>query len=206
MAEVVQVAKFSETRHRRSGSAAPVFVSYASQDAAVANAVVENIEQHGIKCWIAPRDVTPGSRTRDETVGAIDGTQVMVLVLSEHAVASPHVGREIERIASKPRRIIGLRTDAVPLTRSFEYFLNESQWIHVAALGLPAALSKLTHAVEQRLAPTSWVSPGLGTDVKNPADRKRKLSYLIIKRVVSAAMFLAAAALVIAVMVRYWPE
>lgn len=35
------------------------FVSYASQDAAVANSIVENLEQHGIKCWVAPRDVEP---------------------------------------------------------------------------------------------------------------------------------------------------
>ena len=39
-----------------------VFVSYASQDAAVANSIVENLEPHGLKCWIAPRDVSrPGA-------------------------------------------------------------------------------------------------------------------------------------------------
>src|SRR5450631_3058519 len=144
------------------------FVSYASQDAAVADAVVKNLEKHGIKCWIAPRDVTPGSQYADEIVGAINDTKVLVLVLSEHAVSSPHVGREIERAASKGRRIICLRTGATPLTRSFEYFLSESQWIDVAALGMPAALTKLSQAVGQRLSPSSWVSPGLGTDVRNP--------------------------------------
>jgi hypothetical protein len=182
------------------------FVSYASQDAAVANAVVENLEQHGIKCWIAPRDATRGSHYADEIVRAINGTKVFVLVLSEHAVASPHVGRELERAASKRRRIIGLRTGAAPLTRSFEYFLSESQWIDVAAVGVPAALTKLAQAVGQRLAPSSWVSPGLGADVRDPADRKRKLTYLTIKRVVAAAAFLVAAAVVVGVMVRYWPS
>ncbi|HEY2531714.1 MAG TPA: toll/interleukin-1 receptor domain-containing protein [Xanthobacteraceae bacterium] len=206
MAQVGKVAESSKGDGQRSGAPAPVFVSYASQDAAVANAVVENIEQHGIKCWIAPRDATPGSLHTDETAEAIDGTKVLVLVLSEHAVASPHVGREIERVASKRRRIIGLRTDAAPLTRSFEYFLNESQWIHVAALGMPAALTKLAQAVEQRLAPSSWVSPGLGTDVRNPAHRKRKLTYLTVKRLVTAALYLVIASLVVAVIVRYWPS
>ena len=182
------------------------FVSYASQDAAVANAVVENLEQHRVKCWIAPRDVTPGSQYADEIVGAINDAKVFVLVLSEHAVASPHVGRELERAASKRRRIVVLRTDAAPLTRSFEYFLSESQWIDVAALGMPAALTNLTQAVRQRLAPASWVSPGLGTDVRNPADRKRKPSYLTIKRLLAAAVFLVAATLVVGVVVRYWPS
>jgi TolB-like protein/Flp pilus assembly protein TadD len=183
-----------------------VFVSYASQDAAVANSIVENLEQHGIKCWVSPRDVTPGSQYADEIVGAINGSKVFVLVLSEHAVASPHVGREIERAASKARQFIVLRTDAASLTRSFEYFLSESQWIDVAALGLPAALTKLTQAVGQRLSPSSWVSPGLGTDVRDPADRKPRSHYLVIKRMVVGAVLLVVAALVVGVLVRYWPS
>jgi hypothetical protein len=200
------VGKSSEAEGQPSGVPAPVFVSYASQDAAAANSLVENLEQHGIKCWIAPRDVTPGSQYADEIVGAINDAKVFVSVLSEHAVASAHVGRELERAASKRRRIIVLRTDAAPLTRSFEYFLSESQWIDVTALGVPAALTKLTQAVGQRLSPSSWVSPGLGADVRDPADRKRRLSHLTIKRVVAAAVFLVVAAVVVGVMVRYWPS
>jgi TolB-like protein len=200
------VGKSSEADGQPSGAPAPVFISYASQDAAVANSIVENLEQHGIKCWFAPRDVAPGSQYADEIVGAINDAKVFVLVLSEHAVASPHVGRELERAASKRRRIIVLRTDAAPLTRSFEYFLSESQWLDVAALGVAAALTKLTQAAGQSLAPSSWVSSGFGTDVRDPADRKRKPSYLTIRRVVAAAVFLFVAAVVVGVMIRYWPS
>lgn len=87
-----------------------VFVSYASQDVAIADSVVENLEKNGIRCWIAPRDVTPGSQYADEIVGAINDAKVLVLVLSEHAIASPHVGKEIERASSKRRRVIALRS------------------------------------------------------------------------------------------------
>jgi hypothetical protein len=183
-----------------------VCISYASQDAAVADALAERLEQHGIKCCAGSPDVAPRPRYADEVVGTIDGASVLVLVFSDHAIASTNVGREIERAASRRCRIIALRTDAAPLTRSFEYFLRESQWIDVTALGAPAALTQLTQAVQQRLAPSLWVSPGLGTDVRNPADRKRKPSYLTIRRLVAAAMFLAAAAIVIGVLVRYWPS
>jgi hypothetical protein len=37
-----------------------VFVSYASQDVVVADAVVLALERSQITCWIAPRDVVPG--------------------------------------------------------------------------------------------------------------------------------------------------
>ena len=183
-----------------------VFVSYASQDASVANSVVEALERQGSRCWIAPRDVMPGLQYADVIVGAINDAKILVLVLSQYAIDSPHVGKEIERASSKRRRIIGLRTDAAPLIRSFEYFLSQSQWIDVAVLGMPGALTKLTQAVGQVLAPSSWVSPGLGTDAENPAGRKRKPSYLTIQRVVAAAVFLVVAAIVVGVVVRYWPS
>jgi len=182
-----------------------VFVSYGSQDVAVADAIVATLERNGIKCWIAPRDVTPGSQYADEIAGAIDDAKLVVLVLSEYAIASRHVGKEIERASSRRRRIIALRTDAAPLTRSFEYFLSESQWIDVAVLGMPGALTKVTQAVGQGLAPSLWVSPGLGVDAGNPADRKRKLKFLTIRRLVAAAVFVVAAAIAVGVLVRYWP-
>src|SRR5450631_4340577 len=176
----------SEDSTNRATSGRNVFVSYASQDAAIAGAIVAILEKNGMRCWIAPRDVTPGSQYADEIVGAINNAKILVLVLSEHAVASPHVGKEIERASSKRRRIIGLRTDAAPLTRSFEYFLSESQWIDVTALGMPGALTKLTQAVGQSLAPSLWVSPGLGADARNAVDRKRKPTHLLVRRLVAA--------------------
>jgi TIR domain len=41
-----------------------IFVSYASPDAPAANSVVATLEKHGLKCWIAPRDVIPGRTMR----------------------------------------------------------------------------------------------------------------------------------------------
>jgi TolB-like protein len=136
-----------------------VFVSYASQDAAVANKVVEALEKHGIQCWIAPRDVVPGSLYADEIVGAINDAKVVVLVLSEHSITSPHVGKEIERASSKRRRIIALHVDSAPLTRAFEYFLSESQWIDVGAGAVEAAAAKLVEAVRRHLDPAGAVEP-----------------------------------------------
>jgi TolB-like protein len=128
-----------------------VFISYASQDAATAGAIVEILERNGLRCWIAPRDVVPGSLYADDIVGAINEAKVVILVLSEHSLASPHVGKEIERASSKRRRIIVLRTDSEPLTRAFEYFLSESQWVDLGSLGAAAAGAKLVEAIRRHL-------------------------------------------------------
>jgi TIR domain len=55
------------------GRAPPTaFVSYASHDAAVANALVEALELCRLRCWIAPRDVIAGSLFAEAIVRAID--------------------------------------------------------------------------------------------------------------------------------------
>ena len=144
----------SEPRPALSAGANPevdVFVSYASHDAALADSLVAALEQHGIRCWIAPRDVVPGSLYADGIVRAIQGAKVFTLVLSEHSLASPHVGKELERASSKRRPVIALRTDSAPLSPAFEYFLSESQWLQVGADGIATTAATLAAAVRRHL-------------------------------------------------------
>src|ERR1019366_546436 len=115
----------------------------------VANQVCQALEAQGVLCWMAPRDVTPGALYADGIIRAINEAKVLVLVLSASAIASKHVGKEVERASSKGRPIIALKVDATPLTTALEYFLSESQWIDVPALGMPGALTKLVIAVGQ---------------------------------------------------------
>jgi TolB-like protein/predicted Zn-dependent protease len=161
-----------------------VFISYASPDAAVADAVVAALEHAGLPCWIAPRNVVPGSLYADEIVGAIDDARVVVLILSEHAIASAHVGKEIERASSKRRRIIALHTDSAPLTRSFEYFLSESQWIDLAPGDAAAATAKLVKAVQRHL--DSLMTVGPSPEASRP-DRSEPIVHPDLSAALSAA-------------------
>lgn len=146
------------------GGAAPVFISYASQDAAVAIALVEGLERHGIACWIAPRDVKAGALYAEAIVRAISGATAFVVVLSEAAIASSHVRKEIERASSKKRPIIALRIDAAPLTPALEYFLSESQWVEAQAGSMEAAYAKLIDDIRDpaSAAPESLVAKASG--------------------------------------------
>jgi TolB-like protein/Tfp pilus assembly protein PilF len=152
-----------------SAASRQVFVSYASQDAALAQKVCAALEAVGFLCWIAPRDVVPGTLYADCIVHAIDESSILVLILSEHAVASAHVGRELERAASKRHPVVALRTDAAPLTAAFEYFLNQSQWIEGG--GSDAAISQLVGAVGQHLAPGTGAPAA--TTIQPSATRQR---------------------------------
>jgi TIR domain len=131
---------------KASSSAPAVFISHASRDVAIASSIVDHLEQHGLRCWLAPRDVKPAAQYADAIVAVINEAKGVVLLLSQDAVASSHVGREVERAASKHKPIIAFRIDRAPLNRALEYFLSESQWIDVPAIGMSAELTKLTEA------------------------------------------------------------
>src|SRR5271169_694439 len=105
----------TEDSPNQADSRSDVFVSYASQDATVANSIVEHLEGQGLKCWMAPRDVKPGTQYADAIVRAINEAKAVVLVMSGSAVASAHVAREVERAASKRKKIISFRLDAAAL-------------------------------------------------------------------------------------------
>ena len=170
-----------------------IFVIYASQDAAIADTVVRAFEGTGLKCWIAPRDVVPGALYADEIVRAINEAAAVVLILSEQAVASPHVGREIERASSKRRRIIVLRTDSAALTRALEYFLSESQWIDVGPGGIEAAGAKLVEAVRHYLHGTAAGEAGISADKPVPGQTKNlpRAKWIVVCAIAMAALALA---------------
>jgi TolB-like protein/Tfp pilus assembly protein PilF len=132
-----------------------VFISYASQDVAVADAIVEALERHGFRCWIAPRDVVPGESYAGAIVHAIDATKLIVLVLSENAATSQHVLREVERASSRRHPVVAFRIDLAPMPVDLEYFLNTSQWLDASAFGVERALPKLVDAVQRILASTT---------------------------------------------------
>jgi Tol biopolymer transport system component len=122
----------------------PVFISYATKDRATAENVCETLENHGIRCWMAPRDVPAGAEYADAIVRAINDAPALVLLMSAAAMDSSHVRREVERAASKRKTLIALRLDSAPPNAALEYFLSSSQWIDVPSLGLKAALAKLS--------------------------------------------------------------
>jgi hypothetical protein len=58
---------------------------------------------------------------------------------------SERVRKEIERESSKRHPINSRRIDTAPPTRSFEYFLSESQWINVGPSGTSGFFSRVFH-------------------------------------------------------------
>jgi serine/threonine-protein kinase len=129
-----------------------VFISHASKDKPIADAICEQLESEGIKCWIAPRDIEAGSDWTEGIIRGIDSCRVFVLVFSESANASEHVRREVAKAVSLGLAVIPFRTEEVNPSSSLSYFLGTVHWLDAITPPLPKHLKALTERVRQMLA------------------------------------------------------
>ncbi|MCM1055065.1 MAG: DUF6273 domain-containing protein [Bacteroides sp.] len=106
-----------------------IFISHSSANAGEAQEVCGILEQAGHKCFLAPRDIRSGHEYAEEIIDGIDGSDAVVLLLSEAANSSPHVLREVERAVSKKLSVIVYKLEDVNLSKSMEYFLMTHQWV-----------------------------------------------------------------------------
>ncbi|HEX3445069.1 MAG TPA: TIR domain-containing protein [Chthoniobacterales bacterium] len=129
-----------------------VFISHASKDKPIADAICEQLESEGIKCWIAPRDVEAGSDWTEGIIRGIGSCRVFVLVFSESANVSEHVRREVAKAFSLGLAVIPFRTEEVNPSSSLSYFLGTVHWLDAITPPLPKHLKALTERVRQMLA------------------------------------------------------
>jgi hypothetical protein len=147
-----------------------VFISYASSDKAVADAVCSQLESlHRIRCWIAPRDVTPGASWAESIIDALDGSKIMVLIFSSNANASMQIEREVERAVHKGINIIPLRIENTLPTKTLEYFISAPHWLDALSVPLEHHIEKLAVSVNALLARQTPVRPAEGTIAPAPA-------------------------------------
>jgi TolB-like protein len=132
------------------GAAGRVFISYASHDEAVAGRICAALEAAGFPCWIAPRDVRAGEPYAAAIVEAINACRIVVLVLTQSAIDSPHVLREVERASSKKRSILSIRLDAADLPPELEYFLSANHWLEASGGKIESVLPALIDSVRGR--------------------------------------------------------
>ena len=124
-----------------------VFISYATENKPVADAVCATIERSGIRAWIAPRDLLPGQEYAAAIVSAISSSGALVLVFSAASNVSHQVRREVERAVSNGLPIIPLRIEDVEPTNSMEYFVSSQHWLDALTPPLEAHLHRLVVSI-----------------------------------------------------------
>ncbi|MBQ6720506.1 MAG: TIR domain-containing protein [Oscillospiraceae bacterium] len=106
-----------------------VFISYSSYNKEVADAICHYLEDRGIKCWYAPRDVKSGESWAASIVRAIGEAKIFVLVYSAQSNQSEHVGREVSHAANRGCSIIPFRVDDAVMSDELSYYLQSVHWL-----------------------------------------------------------------------------
>ncbi len=149
-----------------------VFISHASTDKAVADLVCATLEQRGVRCWIAPRDIQPGADWGSAIVGAIRESRAMVLVFSDAANASRHIPRELERAIDLQIPILPFRIEDVRPRGSLEYNLAVVHWLDASSPPLDLHARRLADVVATMLGAVSETPVAPVTPLKEAESAK----------------------------------
>ena len=136
-----------------------VFISHASPDAASAQAVCAALEQAGIACWIAPRDIAPGMEWADAIVSGIAGVQAMVVMHSAAAGASGMMRREVTIALDRGMAVLPIRIDPTLPRDGMQFYLSSTHWLDAFAGGLDAHLAEIVAAIRALLTGNALPAP-----------------------------------------------
>jgi formylglycine-generating enzyme required for sulfatase activity len=128
-----------------------VFISYASEDFAIAARVCQALENTGSPCWMAPRDIPAGADYPSAIVEGIREAGVLVLLVTDAAVQSPHILSEVGHAFNEKKRIIPVRLSKVALPSELEYFLLTTQWLDAESGPTGGNIKRLIGAVRAAL-------------------------------------------------------
>jgi hypothetical protein len=145
-----------------------VFVSYASEDKAIADAAVATLEAAQVRCWYAPRDILPSKPYAEAILDGLRASRVLLVVVSAHSQASPQVARELERAIHYALVIVPFRVESVEMRGSFEYFLSLPHWLDALTPPLEAHLGRLRDAVRSILDTNLQPAPAPTSDRRPP--------------------------------------
>ena len=146
-----------------------VFISYAHQDRTVANAVCATLEAHGIRCWIAPRDILPGSDWGAAIIDAIQEAKALVLIFSSNSNDSDQIKREIERTVHQGIAVIPFRIEDVLPNKTLEYFISTQHWLDALTPPLEDHMAHLAETITVLLEKKSGKEKPLPAGGEAPA-------------------------------------
>ena len=149
-AESGDMSQGSETSGTPQSAAtgADVFISYGSDDVALARELRGHLEQGGYGCWMAPDDVAGPKTWAEQIVEAIGSCKVMLVLISSVSNASNHVSKEVDLALEHGKAVLPVRVEDVAPAGALRYLLALAQWIDA----FPGPLGPHAEEVRRRVA------------------------------------------------------
>ncbi len=120
----------ANTKSSTVGLAPDIFISYASPDFSHASTACQHLENNGLMCWIAPRDINREILPYTEAIQlALSRVRAVVVVLSDSANVSAHIPRELDLALERKLPILPIRVQEVLPVGQLNYLLRTCQWL-----------------------------------------------------------------------------
>ena len=106
-----------------------VFISHSSADSKLAYAMCDYLEEKGIRCWIAPRDIPGGVKYGKSIIMGVKTCKILVVLFNNSANASEGVETEVERAFHYKLTLIPFKLDETIPSDSLEFSFGSFQWL-----------------------------------------------------------------------------
>ena len=106
-----------------------VFISYSTKNSDIANKICYLLENNGLQCWIAPRNIASGKNYVDEIARGIKSTKIIVLIFSKYSQESKYVNNEVMMGFTYNKPIISFNIDQSEPNDIMGYYLKVAQWL-----------------------------------------------------------------------------
>ena len=124
-----------------------VFLSHNSKDHAVANALCHYLEEAGIRCWIAPRDIHH-TDWADSIMEGLKQADIFVVIVSRNSIESPEVTKEVTEATRSCEYILPFKIDDEMLNPRLQYHLGPCHWMDAVTPPLEAHIQELIDRIQ----------------------------------------------------------
>ena len=110
---------------------ADIFISKSTQDDKLALSLFDILEENGIDCWIANRDLhtTMGDLYAEDLYKAILNSKAVLLLLSKKSNQSQHVLNEVSTACDHKIPVFVFQIEEVETSMALSYYLSKGQWV-----------------------------------------------------------------------------
>ncbi len=150
-----------------------VFISYSTKDITPAETVRNILEQNGLSCWMAPRDIPGGSNYTKEIPVAIRNCKVFVLILSTNSQNSHWVLKEVDAAVNAGKIILPFMLENFDLNDEFNFLLTGAQRYlayQQKAETVQALVNRVRAIVQMNTPPVATQETPVETPVAAPAE------------------------------------
>lgn len=128
-----------------------VFISHSTAGKLTADAICNELESVGIRCWILPRDLKIGLSSEQSIANAVASCRIMVVVFTDYAWRSDRIERQLESAFNNGILIIPFRTECTERASASESSPESVHWLDALTPETGSRLRSLCERVRELL-------------------------------------------------------